>query len=312
MKSVLTQADANVSVRVDPQAERKVDKLRTESSRAVLGCAQPRTSSPMPLEGAGEEMKSVNPINGSPMPGKRKPESRDVAKDVGTTTQEARLQALRTRLRNEPLFQDAAKAYDRLAEEGCDLNCVDGYLRRVSGYKSGNIGRRVFRISSGREVSRKIRSINRQLGKLAHRVDELRGIWGLWARMVDADAVHVPEELRKIAARLSCVRTEGFRDWFPQRQAIIDLLELVRKTTCRAHYAEVSLLINAALVWQATKNGREIPDREFDADSLKMIVRRDKQRQAAIARKRAIVKKRLKFLSVEYSPRQMLGLDPID
>jgi hypothetical protein len=128
--------------------------------------------------------------------------------------------------------------------------------------------------------------------------------------MVDADAVHVPEELGKIATRLSCVRTEGFGDWFPQREAIIDLFEVVRKTTGRAHYAEVSLFINAALVWQATKNGREIPDREFDADSLKMIVKRDKQRQAAIAKKRAKVKKRLKSLSVEPSPRQMLGLAP--
>ena len=138
-------------------------------------------------------------------------------------------------------------------------------------------------IPTGQEVSRNIRSIDRQLRKLAQRVAELRAIWGLWARMVDAGAVHAPEELENIAAKLSCVRTEGFGDWFPQREAIIDLLETVRTATGRAHYAEVSLLINAELVWSAAKSGREIPDMQFDSDSLKMIAKRDKERQAALA-----------------------------
>lgn len=138
---------------------------------------------------------------------------------------------------------------------------------------------------------------------------ELRSIWGLWEHLIDADVLSVPEELQKIAAKLSCVRTEGFGDWFPQRDAIVDLLELVRTTTGRAHYVEVSLLINAQLVWNAAKHGRPIPDMEFDPDSLKMIVKRHKQRQAAKVRKRAELEKMLKSIeSMKYSTEQFFGL----
>jgi hypothetical protein len=150
--------------------------------------------------------------------------------------------------------------------------------------------------------------MSRQLTKLAHRAAELRNIWGLWERMVDADVLSVPEELRRIAAKLSCVRPEGLGDWFPQRDAIIDLLELVRTTTGRAHYVEVSLLINAQLVWNATKHGQSVPDLEFDADSLKMIVKRHKQRQAAKVKKRAELERMLKSIeSVKYPIEQVFG-----
>jgi hypothetical protein len=154
--------------------------------------------------------------------------------------------------------------------------------------------------------------ISRQLTKLANQAAEFRKIWGFWEHMVDADAIHVPEELMNIAARVSCLSTTGFGDWFPQREAILDLLELVQTATGRPHYVEVSLLINAELVWAAAKHGRPIPDMAFDPDSLKMIVKRAKQRQAAITKKRSEMKKRLKSLSVQRSPRQMLGLDPIE
>jgi hypothetical protein len=258
------------------------------------------------------DLISSGPMNRSPIPRKPKAEAQGVVKDGAARTEEKRLQALRTELRNEPLFQNAENAYRRLAKEGCNMHVVMGHVGRVAAYKSGNIGRKGFRIPTGQEVSRKIQSINRQLTKLAHRVAELRGIWGLWARIVEADAVHVPEELKRIAAKLSCVRIEGFWEWFPQREAILVLLEQVRTKTGRAHYAEISALINAELVWRAAKNGRSIPEMKFDRDSLKMIVKRGKQRQAAIVRKRSEVKKRLESLSVEYSPRQMLRLDPID
>src|SRR5205823_2901784 len=106
-----------------------------------------------------------------------------------------------------------------------------------------------------------------------------------WGQMVNAGAIHAPEELEGIAAKLSGIRTLGIGAWFPQRESIIDLLELVRTTTGKAHYAEVSWLINAALIWNATKNGREIPDLKFDRDSLKMIFKRHKLRLTASVRK---------------------------
>jgi hypothetical protein len=291
MTSVLKsrQADANVSMDVDggyAQTERKLRKLRTKSPRIAVGSAQRGT----------EEMKSVASMNGSHTLGNAKPKSQDVAKDEGVTLKEERLQALRSELwKNDPLFQQAGKAYLRLAKRGCDMGVAMGYVGRVAGYNSGNMGRRAFGRPTGGQMSREIRAINRGLKKLGKRAARLRRIWGFWECTVDANAFHAPEELVNIAARLSCISTEGFGDWFPQREAIIDLFELVRKTTGRPHYAQVCLLINAQIVWRAEKKGRAI-EKEFDPDSLKMIVRRDKQRQAAIARKRAKVKKRLKSL----------------
>lgn len=249
-------------------------------------------------------MKSVDRINGSPMPGNPKPEPKGAAKDAATRMREERLQALRNKLwKNDPLFQQAGKAYLRLAKRGCDMGVAMGYVGRVAGYNSGNMGRRAFGRPTGGQMSRELRVINRGLKKLAKRAARLRKIWGFWERMVGANASHAPEELVNIAARLSCISTEGFGDWFPQREAIIDLFELVRKTTGRPHYVEASLLINAELVWRAEKKGRAIPHKEFDPESLKMIVRREKLRQAAVARKRRKIRKRLKSPSMAYSPR---------
>jgi len=48
---------------------------------------------------------------------------------------------------------------------------------------------------------------------------------------------------------------------------------------------------------------------EFDPDSLKMIVKRHKQRQAAKVRKRAELEKMLKSIeSMKYSTEQFFGL----
>jgi len=212
-------------------------------------------------------------------------------KDKETSTSEERLQALRIKLSKERWFQDAEEASGRLANEGCDMPVLMGSVRRIAGYPSGNIGRKAFRIPTGQEVSREIRSIDQQLRNLAKRTAELRKIWGLWARMVEAGAVHVPEELENIAAKLSSVRTQDFWEWFPQREAILELVEQVRTATGRPHYTEVSLLINAELIWVAAKNGRAVPDLKFDSDSLKMIVKRDKQRQALRDRRRSEVKR---------------------
>jgi len=248
-------------------------------------------------------------MNDLPLPGKSESESPHRPKDVATRTPGERLQALW----NEPLFQDALKAYRRLAKEGCDIGVVLDYVGKVAGYESGNLGRLGLQIPTGQEISRNIRAISRQLTKLAHRVAELRGIWEFWAHMVDAEALYVPEELQNIAGRLSCVCTEGVGEWFLQRDAIIDLLEHVRTATGRPHYAEVSLLINAELIWRATKNGRTIPDMVFDPDSLKMIVKRHKRRQAASVKKRSEMKQKAKRIkSMEYSPEHIFGIDPLN
>jgi hypothetical protein len=240
----------------------------------------------------------------------RKPQSQHVENDAETRAREEKLRALRIKLGNEPLFQNAVKASRRLAEKGCDVPVLMGLVGRVAGYKRGN-GRRGFRIPSRQAISRKVRSIEHQLRKLSKQTAELRAIWGFWEHMVDADTFRVPEELEKIAAKLSCISTEGFGDWFPQRDAIIDLLEQVRTTTGRAHYPEISTLINAELVWRAEKNGKLVPNMQFDADSLKMIFKRQKARQAAVARKRSEMKQKVEAIeSVQYSPRQIFGLDP--
>lgn len=227
---------------------------------------------------------------------------------------EEQLEQLRKKLwKDDPLFRHAGKAYLKLAKRGCDVRVAMGYVGRVAGYNKGNFGRAFKRPTPG-QISREIRAITHGLEKLAKRASELRKIWGFWEHMVDVDVIHAPEDLIKIAVRLSCISTEGFGDWFPQREAIVELLEFVRKTTGRHHYAEVSLLINAELVWRAEKHGRTISESQFDPESLKMIVNRDKTRRAKVARKRSEIEKRLKSVSMSMapSPRQMLGLDPID
>ena len=237
MKSVLRDANGGY-----PPTGRKLRKLRTESSRTSVGCTQRVTPCPTPVQEVAEERKPMEPMNGSPVPGNPNPGTQDIAKDVGSTTQEARLQALRTELWKGSLFQNAGEAYRTLAKQGCDMGVAMGYVRRVAGYKRGN-GRRTFQIPPSQAISRKARLISRQLTKLANRAAELRKIWGFWEHMVDADAIHVPEELMNIAARLSCLNAAGFGDWFPQQEALLDLLDLVRTATRRPHYVEVSLLM---------------------------------------------------------------------
>ena len=242
--------------------------------------------------------------------GNHESESQHGPKEVAMRTPEERIEALR-KLKQEPLFQGAAKAYRKLAKEGCDMRVLMGQVGRVAGYKSGN-KRRAYKRPAGQAISRKIRSMNRQLRKLARRAAELRGIWGFWEHMADAHALRVPEELQNIAGRLSCICTEGFGEWFPQREAIMDLLEHVRTSTGRPHYTELSLLINVELIWHDTKNGREIRDMVFDPESLKMIFKRYNQRQAAVAKKRSATNKEAESLkSVEYSLEQMWGIGPV-
>lgn len=191
-----------------------------------------------------------------------------------------RLAQLRAEFQKDPLCQFATKALLRLQAKNCDPLVVMAYVRRATGYKSGNLGRR-----SAPEIARRIRGMSGQLQKLAKRITKLRQMWGFQGRMLDADCYHIPEELENIAERLSHTRTKGFGDWHPQRDALLDLLEHTRLSTGRYHYSEVSLLLNAELVWRALKYNRPVPDFRYDIDSLKMIVQRwTKEHRAEIAR----------------------------
>jgi len=69
--------------------------------------------------------------------------------------------------------------------------------------------------------------------------------------------------------------------------------------------------LRAELVWRATKKDQTIPDLEFDPDSLKMIVKCHKRRQAALARKGCEMKEKARSIkSMEYSPEQIFGIEP--
>jgi hypothetical protein len=227
-------------------------------------------------------------MNELQLPGNHENETQSGPKKLSTGTESERLKTLRTELRKDPLFQEAVKAYQTLAEKRCDMEMVKEYVGSAAEYEGGNLGHLVtFGLPRGQEIARRLRVVNRQITKLAKRVAEIREVAGFTTHMVEADAYSVPEELENIASKLSRVCTEGFGEWFPQREAVLDLLELVQRTTGRPHYAEVSALINAELVWQAAVYGGELPDPQFDPDSLKMLFKRHKQRETARLRKQS-------------------------
>ena len=135
-------------------------------------------------------------------------------------------------------------------------------------------------MSWSNKVDRQLRARAYQLRKVARRMAELRKVWGLWERLVEAGCLHVPEELQQTAAKLSRVRTKGYADWNPHQEAVLDLLGLVQSTTGRYHYAEVSDLINGFYYYQALRQGRTPDDMQYDVDILKMVVSRQRQRAA--------------------------------
>lgn len=200
-----------------------------------------------------------------------------------STLSPEQLASLREKFQEDALGRSATAAMLRLVAKGCDPMIIQAYAGRAAAYKSGNCG--IFRYKRGpQETARKLRAINRQLKKLAKRAADLRTIWGFWSRMVQADCIRVPEELEEIAGRLSRIQVQGYADWHPQREALLDLLDHVRSSTGRYHYAEISDLINAESTWRAMKRGQPPPDFQHDADSLKMMVQRwRKERRAQIA-----------------------------
>ena len=191
------------------------------------------------------------------------------------------LPELADELQNYPYLQTAAKTYRQLEIKGCDFMVIRSYVDRAAGYKRGS----VYLYGKHRGIARQIRGISVQLKKLAKRIEYLRKIWGFRDRLDDTNCLLAPEELKDLAHRLSKVKTRGLAGWNPQREAIRDLLDHVRTSTGRYHYAEVSLLINAERTWRAMKHDRPLPELSHDVDSLKMIVQRwNKERRAASAK----------------------------
>ena len=159
-------------------------------------------------------------------------------------------------------------AMRQLAAEGCDPLVVRAFAGRVAAFKRGNFG------APGAETARKIRALKRLAEKAAKQAAELTCIRGFWSPLAQADCLRLPEEFEGIVERLSRVQAKGYADWYPQRNAIIDLLEHVHSCTGRYHYPEVSTLINAEIAWWALKREEPAPEIRHDVDSLKMIIQR--------------------------------------
>jgi hypothetical protein len=181
----------------------------------------------------------------------------------------------------DPLCKSASTAMATLLRKGCERHLIEGYLRRIAGYRRRKSGISIYRGPKPAEAARQLRGCARQIRKVAQRIAELRKVWGLWGRLVDGQCIHLPEELSEIAERLCRVRTKAYSSWNPHHEALLDLLELVKSVTGRYHYRELSHLINAFYAYSALKQGRKMPDELiYDVDSLKMIVSRQRQQDA--------------------------------
>ena len=184
---------------------------------------------------------------------------------------EEQLIDLRLQFYREPLGKSVVEAIFTLTAKGCDRDVLRAYAWRAAGYRAGNWG--LARRGAPNTI-RRMKAFRRHLLKLAEEAMQLRAIWGFRGRLLDAGCLRIPEELKDIEERLSRVEVSGYADWHPQREAILDLLDHVRSSTGRYHYAEVSTLINSDIAWRAIKKGEPIPDLRNDVDSLKMIVQR--------------------------------------
>ena len=191
------------------------------------------------------------------------------------------LEQLGDELAREPLFIAADEAFKQLTRRGCETHIMLAYLNRL-GYKSGNLGVRLYKNRRAKKIGREIRSTARQLEKAAKRIESLRSMWwGMYGRVIAAGCYHFPEDLQRMAECLSRIYVKGYGEWNPHREAILDLLDHVRSATGRYHYAEVSTIINARLVRQAMERKEPLPDLKYDVDSLRMLVQRYKRECAA-------------------------------
>lgn len=191
------------------------------------------------------------------------------------------LQNLRDELDREPLFQAADKAFNKLRDRGCETHIVLGYLNRVC-YKSGNVGALFVGGVNTKRISRNLRRSAHEFEKAARQIEEIRHKWwGMYGRVTEAGCYHFPEQLREMAQAVMRIDLKGYGEWNPQREAILDLLEHVRISTGRYHYAEVSTLINARLTRSAAERKQPWPDFKFDIDCLRMMVQRQKRRYEA-------------------------------
>ena len=110
----------------------------------------------------------------------------------------------------DPLCKSASTAMGTLLRKGCERHLIEGYLRRIAGYRRSKSGISIYRGPKPAEAARQLRGCARQIRKVAQRIAELRKVWGLWGRLVDGQCIDLPEELLEIAERLCRVRTKAY------------------------------------------------------------------------------------------------------
>ena len=192
------------------------------------------------------------------------------------TEQEIRREERDRQLQDNPLFRAADEAYRRLEKHGCDIERLKGYIAHSGVYNRGRLRRHLIDPDS-RSQARRLRGIQNLLKKAVRQTQALRSSPGLRGPMASAKCYKIPEELEAIAERLSGVVVKRSGEWNPFRDAILDALVLVKESTGRYHYAEVSTLINAYQVRRALTRGLPIPEHSYEVDALKMLVQRHKK-----------------------------------
>ncbi len=164
-----------------------------------------------------------------------------------------------------------------LVKKGCERHLIDGYLRRIVGHKGQAFAPAFCRGAALYRLTREILRLSRRIHKIADRVEKLGSNWAVWGRFVEARCIRAPEELRHIAKRIDAARKLQPSKHNSHRAAIMDLLDQIRMTTGRYHYSQVADLINARYCWEAIRRGVDPPDPGYDVDSLKGMIRRQKE-----------------------------------
>lgn len=183
----------------------------------------------------------------------------------------------------DPLYKSASQAYALLVKKGYERHLIDGHLRRIVSYKDIIFAPAFCRGAALYRLTREMLQLSRRIQKIARRVEKLRSHWAVWGRYVDAGCIRAPEELRDIAKRIDAAHKLQPSKHNSHRAAIIDLLDQIQRTTGRYHYSQVADLINAAYCWPAIRRGEDLPDPSYDVDSLKAMIRRQKQIDSAKA-----------------------------
>lgn len=212
--------------------------------------------------------------------------------------------------RDSPLCRRASEAYKALVKQGCEPQLIDAYLRRIVGYKDLSYVPVFLRGAKLYQINRQWRELLRQIRKITGRLEELMRVPVVWERLSRSGCASAPSELSRIADRLSQASKTRTSRSNPHREAILDLLDLIRRATGRYHYSEAADLINAAYYWRALRRGEDARDLSYDVDSLKAMARRQKRRTAAKPARRRLSARKLQLRPPSTSgPRSLPPLD---